>query len=903
MKKTKILTFALLTFAAVVSANPFALVNPTFTPPKIDGVETPREWDGAIELAGFSKTGTLEYAKEQTSLKLLSDGKYLYGIIRAQQAGADKLWGVHAKDDPGLWNDNGVEIFFFGQNKQLCQIVVNLFGTVTDYLYKDFESGKTGDISWNAGLDTGASRDSKQWCVEFRVLLASLPFSKEGTVKFNIARNNKEAREYSSWSPLAEHSWQQTAQYGVLKLGEKAETGVAFLEFPTGKPGDNLRFRASNARAVLTYGDQTVRGGVNEHGECVVKVGNHAGQRRVEIEIISTSGQKLYYNEHRPRGNVIEVFGDWGLAGKTLYISAGIDCGMTFTSFHTLPNPDPKLGNRVKVDYDIMFDMPEGVTVIGGKRAGFSQYGKGRYLASLPMNYAYSTYGWCGAKFSTILPESSKGDIYYYVKWKEWIQPNQKIDFEVVNVNEVAAPKRFVTGFYAAQVNTLEKARFLRKYGFNTVHYLGMDAEFVKELRKDGFYVVRGGFWWPGGINTYAIWPKQDRASRAMDIDGNYIINRYTGAPQISPSYRGKLFQEAVTLERRFAKESGINFYSMDMEDCVIPNGKTACFNPESLRRHKLWFEEKYPELKYIDPRVTERTLEKYPEYHSAWIKFKDFIFGDFFNEFKRQVADSIVSNSMPAPWDKGPHLCEWVFCELDNVKTIENNMKGPEFVKAIGTFEFDAYSCADRAIRQMVEQRRQIKKYLQGTKIHRIFCPSPSRLGIGNQNDFYYSPNPPLKFERKYMIFNAAAYGMRGMVIYRYPRMNALAWRNVGDALTVINKIEDIVLDGEPVENISCDQPLGLAKEVSLGPEHKLFNQPKVFVLGMKKDKKTIFTVSEYLDLRPMNVTVSLLVPRTAVLTDVETDEKIADLRAGTKSFKVSLDNRRCRMFMIEEK
>ncbi len=64
--------FAALLFGSELFGNPFCRINP------IPENSQPIPWEKAVEITGFAKAISLNPASEQTSLKLLHDGKNLY---------------------------------------------------------------------------------------------------------------------------------------------------------------------------------------------------------------------------------------------------------------------------------------------------------------------------------------------------------------------------------------------------------------------------------------------------------------------------------------------------------------------------------------------------------------------------------------------------------------------------------------------------------------------------------------------------------------------------------------------------------------------------------------------------------------------------------------------------------
>ncbi|MFA7232103.1 MAG: hypothetical protein WC071_12605, partial [Victivallaceae bacterium] len=324
-------------------------------------------------------------------------------------------------------------------------------------------------------------------------------------------------------------------------------------------------------------------------------------------------------------------------------------------------------------------------------------------------------------------------------------------------------------------------------------------------------------------------------------------------------------------------------------------------FNPETLRRFEIYFKEKYSNKKYINPKEFEKKPEKYPEYHKAWVNFKDYIFADFFLEFKRQLKDSV---GQTVPW-KGVNISEWALAVPTTLEHIDQTMRGPEVMQAFDFFELDAYSSTDRYVREVMHRFQLIHKFFPESKTRFFGCPSPERLDLNRvKNNYYYDDAPILTEEFKYKIMESAALGMKGIAVYNMPAMNLRAWKYWTEGIKIVNKVEDIAINGKLITSLSCNQPLGVIDKTTIrGGKEFLYNQPKILVKGVEHEDQAIIAVSEYRDLTPVTVTVTYPVKNTAQITDVETGETIGEIDSKDSSFKISLNKRRCRLLLVKRK
>lgn len=169
--------------ASLLAAAPFCQINRI--PAGIKNIP----WQKAVEISGLAKTLTLDYAAEQSSLRLLHDGTYLYGSIYCQQQ--DKTDGSRMRDDMMIWQNNTVELFFVNLKGDVRQVIINSEGTVTDLLHLKQSSGpfKT-ERSWSPVVMLKKEKKAGSWSAEFKIPLKELDFDNNGFCRFNFVRNN-----------------------------------------------------------------------------------------------------------------------------------------------------------------------------------------------------------------------------------------------------------------------------------------------------------------------------------------------------------------------------------------------------------------------------------------------------------------------------------------------------------------------------------------------------------------------------------------------------------------------------------------------------------------------------------------------------------------------------------------
>ena len=509
MKLKQFLCAAAFFAAVLLSAAPFCQVN------RIPAGTKNIPWNKAIEISGLAKVITLDYAAEQTSLYLLHDGTFLYGKLVCAQK--DKTHGSKMRDDLMIWKNNTAELFFANVKGDVRQIIINSEGTVTDLLHQKQKSGPTkSDKSWSPVVMMRSVKEKSSWTAEFKIPLKELAFDNSGSSRFNVARNNFCRKEFSSWTPLEKHAWFQTEKFGQITLSQKeaGQCGMTWQKFPVARPDDKLKFTLNAAAsgksvAVILCGKlRTVRNIALKKGANPCEIAYRADSDRKCTANIICGGKTVYTHEAMPREDFIEVYGR-----KSYFISAIKDMptAIFWKQLHTLPGGNMKRGNMVNVNYEILFDLPEGIVVQDAVRVGPSPRGKGRYVASSKLKNAYAAANWLKSYICAEKDSVAPGKIWYRVKWGKFLQAEQDFDFKVYSFAPAAPLKLIPVSFYNFFPRNVADAEKVRKFGINTLLIRGFDVKLTQAFRDAGFFLVRGGYFWPGGDPSgYYKWPKWD---------------------------------------------------------------------------------------------------------------------------------------------------------------------------------------------------------------------------------------------------------------------------------------------------------------------------------------------------------------------------------------------------------
>ena len=481
------------------------------------------------------------------------------------------------------------------------------------------------------------------------------------------------------------------------------------------------------------------------------------------------------------------------------------------------------------------------------------------------------------------------------------MQPWGEINFKIVTVKPAPLPKKFISSFYNLWPD-LKQAKSISRAGVNTFAVRGYGAADIKnslDLQKAGFYVSRAGYFWPagakhGGNRLYDKWTRDDRSARARDIGGFYIPNGDSFA--ISPTYRGKHYVDAINTEIEFCKKAKINYFPFDMEGYIQKSGDKGDFNIRTLELFKKYWAEKYPDKEYIEPKVFERDPRKYPFYHTAWVEFKCDQWADFFAEMKKRFAEGLGKDCKSSPRD-GVFFSEWSFRRPWDEEGRNQCLRNGNFFKVFDTIEVDIYTSMDRGVRETQEKLDNFARTYPDVKINVILTPCPHALG-----GYHYGSAAPLyKDDYKYACMEAFSWGMKGIIGWHYGLADIDTMRQTSEAMNILAKIEDIVMEGTPFKLTTNLKNIDVT-DTFYGKKATWKNQVPVFTRGVAYKDKAIISVSEYLTGKDMSVTVNYAPGRAVTLKDLETDEIITRMSAEDKHFTIQLPaDRRCRLLLVE--
>lgn len=238
--------------------------------PVLDGRLDEACWQSATTLERFVMLGGAEAPDAErvaTRAMLLADRDYLYLGVHCEEPLVDKMVVRHREPDSDVWQDDVIEFMVVPSPRDVgeyVQFCVNPAGALLDGFLAG--PGARLERGYDSGAEVRAQVGVRDWSVEMRVPLASLPVqSWQGPWYFHLARSRRAVSQYltSLRTPVS----------GFHEIGVFAElTGIEALGLPFGVSGFGLgqvmyggnacSFEVTGDRSRLTgaeiqIGDQT----------------------------------------------------------------------------------------------------------------------------------------------------------------------------------------------------------------------------------------------------------------------------------------------------------------------------------------------------------------------------------------------------------------------------------------------------------------------------------------------------------------------------------------------------------------------------------------------------------------------------------------------------------------------
>ncbi|HWA27358.1 MAG TPA: DUF5916 domain-containing protein [Lacunisphaera sp.] len=197
----------LLAFAAsaLFSAEPALDVHPAATPPAIDGVMSPGEWDDAAHTDNFRQVEPVEGGNvtERTEFWVTYDKNYFYVAVRSHDTGGRagiRAYSMQRDQDNGSDDLIRIVLDTFHRQNDGYYFALTAAGGRHDGLVQNKEES---NAEWDALWLGRTSIDDGGWTAEFAIPVKSIAFDPANeTWGFNVARAVRRKQEVMRWSGI-----------------------------------------------------------------------------------------------------------------------------------------------------------------------------------------------------------------------------------------------------------------------------------------------------------------------------------------------------------------------------------------------------------------------------------------------------------------------------------------------------------------------------------------------------------------------------------------------------------------------------------------------------------------------------------------------------------------------------
>ena len=186
-----------------------------------------------------------------------------------------------------------------------------------------------------------------------------------------------------------------------------------------------------------------------------------------QLVIRTTEDEEIYNFSYAPAGIRLSIRpGNLGGGPLTLDGGLGLEARLVWRSSHNLPNTSRKNGGRAKFANELVFEVPEGITMPQARKTGERVVDGKKIITYVQKERcAYNAQGWIKSFLRTTLPPGAAGVIRDQLRWENGVQPFQELPFKVIEVKPAPRPKKFIAGFYHGWISSMDAARSLGRVG------------------------------------------------------------------------------------------------------------------------------------------------------------------------------------------------------------------------------------------------------------------------------------------------------------------------------------------------------------------------------------------------------------------------------------------------------
>ena len=546
-------------------------------------------------------------------------------------------------------------------------------------------------------------------------------------------------------------------------------------------------------------------------------------------------------------------------AKDTVYLSPDMPVVIHFGMSENFKKKKERVELVLEVPASVRIINPAIKPVIEKITRGGKLYTKYRFAGR-----ARSYYNWCSMFMQTTMKPGGKDSMYYYVTWGNGTQKAQSLSIESVNIEFCKQiPKRLVAGIGFFGLNIQEKWPDLynnfKRMGLNTVSLSGHDCKKIGEMKKAVLAARKAGLYTTANYSPTCRVPNlaNNRDAWVESIDGAKV-------KFICPSYRGPVLDAEIEMATSYG-EAGASIIFWDAESW---RGREFCFCVRCMQKFKIYLQKNYPKIKHLSPKVFEKDFRKYPELHDAWLKFRLSLGTELFIKYKNEYLHRLKASGITGT---GPEKSIVGSYDLVPGRIYHQFMRFDEMyvANAIDICMPSLYVAGDAL--KVAKTVKEIRKTVRSSRIIPWIC------GGADANFECDAIN------QKYILLELFLNGSMGFTTWPWLGWDALDTKYLSQVMNMITPLEDIIVDGTVMKNLSASNKY-------------------IRTAGLIKGNEAAILVSDYYHDTLPAASLKLTVPEVANLFDVASGKKLATLKSGINSVKLSAYPESARLLYVGE-
>jgi len=474
-------------------------------------------------------------------------------------------------------------------------------------------------------------------------------------------------------------------------------------------------------------------------------------------------------------------------------------------------------------------------------------------------------------------------DAYYSLKWDGGEQPKRKLPLEVIHIPKLNPSKFCILEDVSPEIvrywpNALENFKVL---GIKILMYknpktiLTADPKVLQDIKnmKDAGFEVGT---WMNVFDTYI----SDQSSWALDINGQPVKpNAYLGCY----SRHGPAYKQMISNAQKCIDVGVTGFFADD-------EGNLDCYCDDCIKAFQGYLAKNASDVTFINPKVFMKVPKEYPKLQVLWWDFGRLKYANIVYDLRKELTTYLQSKGMDPKklvlYNFGIPI---ISRHIDLIREQEK-MPRPTNLYVLYGQAFDYYgdqlyiNYADRTYRGLPnlagDRQAFYTKEMVPHGLKQMPVPGADLTYCDGFNDF--QPHAVMKWQ----LLELASAGVSGYYIYpfSYWDVDLLDMKYMNEALSIIQEVEDIVMNGLPEDWAKVD---------------------KGNVRTLKSDDERLVCVSEYSTFEnvPVTIKVECSVNKTLNVVDVETGKLIAKLSRRKNTFEVQLGPERCKVFYVGKK